>query len=223
MKSFFPVLVFQKVGNPPAGSSLKSQWITSKKLENWLQFLIQKGYHFVTPADLRKPLPNKPIMLAFIGAFQSFYTEVLPLLKKYKIPATCAVAIETLGTYNSWQNPYEEPWQNILTPQQLNELVKSKLVQVATLGLTGNDLTQVPLQQARQEIAESIHRLKKLHNIDACAVALWPWARPNKEADYNTDLPIFTAKHGVNDLTEKKTFRVLEPNWLTRIKLSLNK
>lgn len=223
MKSSFPVLVFQKIGKPPANSHLRKQWATPKALENWLLFLSKQGYHFVTPKDLHKSLPERPIMLAFIGGFQSFYTEVFPLLKKHKISATCAVPIETLGTYNSWQNPYEDPWQNILTPQQLNELVKSKLVQVATLGLTGNDLTQVPPQQARQEIAESIHRLKKLHNIDACAVALWPWARPNKEADYNTDLPIFTAKHGVNDLTEKKTFRVLKPNWLTRIRLTIGR
>lgn len=223
MKHFLPILAFQKIGTPPVNSRLKKQWLTPKALENWLVFLTKKGYQFITPADLHKPLPPKPVMLAFIGGFQSFYTEVFPLLKKHKIPATCAVAVDTLGTYNSWQDPHTEPWQNILTSAQLNELIKSKLVRVATLGLTGNDLTELPSQQAQQEINESIYRLKKLHNIDACAVALWPWARPNKEADYNTDLPIFTAKHGVNNLTEKKTFRVLEPNWLTRIRLTIGR
>ena len=223
MKSFFPVLVFQKVGNPPTPSHLKKQWVTSKALKNWLSFLTKKGYQFLTPADLPKPLPNKPIMLVFIGGFQSFYTEVFPLLKKHKIPATCAVAVDTLSTYNSWQDPYVEPWQNVLTLDQLNELIESKLVQVATLGLTGNDLTQVPPQQAQQEIEESIYRLKKLHNIDACAVALWPWASQHNEIHYKTDLPIFTANHGINELTEKKNFRMLEPNWLTRMKLFLNK
>ena len=142
MKSFFPVLVFQKVGHPFDNSQLKKQWVTPKVLENWLLFLTKKGYQFITPADLHKPLPQKPIMLAFIGGFQSFYTEAFPLLKKYNIPATCAVAVDTLGTYNSWQDPCMEPWQNILTSKQLDELVKNKLVQVATLGLTGNDLIQ---------------------------------------------------------------------------------
>ncbi len=223
MKSFFPVLTFQKIGKIPVDSHLKNQWATPQALENWLTFLTQKGYQFVTPADLSQSLPQRPIMLAFIGGFQSFYTEVFPLLKKYKIPATCAVAVETLGTYNSWQDPHKEPWQNILTPSQLDDIVKSKLVQVATLGLTGNDLTELPLQQAQQEIAESIYRLKKLHDIEAGSVALWPWASQHTKIHYNPDLPIFTAEKGVNELTEKKTFRVLEPSWLTRIKLSLNK
>lgn len=222
MKSSFPVLVFQKIGKPPANSHLRKQWATPKALENWLLFLSKQGYHFVTPKDLHKSLPERPIMLAFIGGFQSFYTEVFPLLKKHKIPATCAVAVDTLGTYNSWQDPHAEPWQNILTSAQLNELIKSKLVRVATLGLTGNDLTELPSQQAQQEINESIYRLKKLHNIDADAVALWPWAH-HKKIDYNTPLPIFTATHGVNRLTEKKVFRVLEPNWLTRLRLLIRK
>lgn len=78
MKSFFPVLAFQKVGNPPTNSHLKNQWTSSKSLENWIRFLTKKRYHFVTPANFGKPLPSKPIMLTFIGGFQSFYTEVFP-------------------------------------------------------------------------------------------------------------------------------------------------
>ncbi len=223
MKSSFPVLVFQKIGKPPANSHLRKQWATPKALENWLLFLSKQGYHFVTPKDLHKSLPERPIMLAFIGGFQSFYTEVFPLLKKHKISATCAVAIETLGTYNSWQDPYVEPWQNILTSKQLNELVKSKLVQIATLGLTGNDLTQLPPQQAQQEIDESIFRLKKLYDIETCAVAFWPWARQNKKFDYNLSLPIFSACHGANTRSEKKGFRILQPNWFTRLRLSIGR
>lgn len=223
MKPSLSVLVFQKVGNPPTNSHLKNQWITPKALENWFIFLTKKGYHFLTPANLGKPLPAKPIMLTFIGGFQSFYTEVFPLLQKYKIPVTCAVAVDTLGTYNSWQDPYVEPWQNILTSKQLNELVKSKLVQIATLGLTGNDLTQLPPQQAQQEIEESIFRLKKLYDIETCAVAFWPWARQKESSNVKFSLPVFAAKQGVNELTEKETFRILQPNWLTRIKLFIRK
>lgn len=223
MKSFFPVLAFQKIGNPPANSHLKNQWVSPKTLENWFVFLTKKGYQFVTPASLGKALPSKPIMLMFVGGFQSFYTEVFPLLKKYKIAATCAVAAQTLGTYNAWQDPYQEPWQNILTPNQLDELVKSKLVQVATLGLTGNDLTSLPPQQAQQEIEESIYRLKHLCNIKVCAIASGLWARQNQGIDYKVSLPVFTTEQGINELTERKTFRMLQPTWLTRIRLAIGK
>lgn len=96
-------------------------------------------------------------------------------------------------------------------------------MQIATLGLTRNDLTQLPPQQAQQEIDESIFRLKKLYDIETCAVAFWPWARQNKKFDYNLSLPIFSACHGANRRTEKKTSRILQPNWFTRLRLSIGR
>ncbi len=199
MKPSLPVLAYQKVGTPPKNSRLKKEWASIQKLESKLLCLVKQGCTFITPADLSKKLPAQPVLLAFFGGYQSFYSEVFPLLKKHNAKATVFVATDTLGTYNSWQDPYLEPWQNVLTAGQLKEMYKSKRVAVGTLGLSGKDwLGIADPARAREEILESIHRLKMLYNIDACAVGCWPQATKQSVSVQpictGIELPVFTSK-----------------------------
>lgn len=226
MKPFLPVLVFQKIGTAPKNSSLKSQWTSFRRMENILAFLTKRHYTFITPEDLHSKLPAKPILLAFMGGYQSVYTEVFPLLKKYNAKAIVFVATDTLGTYNSWQDPYQEPWQNILTAQQLKEMYKSKYVQVGTLGLTGKDLLphETP---AREELLESVHRLATLCQINVCSVGFWPGLKDKnlartREICAGLNLPVITSLTGKNPPDEKQFFRVLYPGLLTQFWLWKN-
>ena len=213
MKPFLPVLSYQKIGRAPKNSRLKKEWASVRRLEKMLPWLIKHGYTFITPADLQKELPAKPILLAFMGGYQSFYTHIFPLLQQHKICATLFLAVDTLGTYNSWQDPYKEPWQNIITDKQLKEMHKSGLVQIGTLGLDGHNLLKDAPTSAQQTILESIHRLKMLYKIDACAVAFWPSAKgPHKRAmaiGGGLNLPVLTSQPGKNALNEKKFLYIL--------------
>ena len=228
MKSFLPVLVYQKIGYAPKNSHLKNQWIRANKLDKTLSFLLRRHYTFITPADLQKKLPAKPVLLTFFGGYQSFYTEVFPLLKKYKVCATLLVAADTLGTYNSWQDPFQEPWQNTLTPKQLKEVSQSGWVMVGTLGLSGRNLLACSSPaQAREEILESIHRLHTLHKLDVCSAGFGPWAK-DKNLAHTTSiadelhLPVITSAKGTNAPTEKQFLRVMHPGWLTTLRLWIN-
>lgn len=225
--SFLPVLAYQKIGRAPKHSHLKKEWASPRQLEKTLAWLVRRGYTFITPLDLQKKLPTKPILLAFIGGYQSFYTEVFPLLKTHKICATLFLAVDTLGTYNSWQDPHEEPWQNIVTEKQLKEMHKSGLVQIGTLGLDGHNLLEDDTSTAQQTILESVYRFEKLHKIAPCAVAFWPLARdPQNRAlaiGGGLDLPIITSQKGKNALTESKFLRILRPGLFTKIWLWISK
>lgn len=222
MKPFLPVLTYQKIGNPPINSHLKKEWVSPHRLEKMLAFLTKRTYTFITPADLQKPLPAKPVLLTFMGGYQTHYTHVFPILKKYNVRATLFVATDALGTYNQWQNPYQEPWQNTLTPAQLKEMYKSGLLCVGTLGLTGNNLLMCENPHlAREEILESIHRLKMLHKIDACAVGFWPGIKDKnlartQEICAELNLPVITSAKGTNASCETKFLRIRYPNWISR-------
>lgn len=225
--SFLPVLAYQKIGRATAKSRLKNEWTSPRQLDKTFTRLIKRGYTFITPLDLQKKLPAKPIMLVFIGGYQSFYTDVFPLLQKHNICATLFVAVQTLGTYNSWQDPYKEPWQNIVTEKQLKEMMKSKLVQIGTLGLDGHNLLKDDPAAAQQTLLESIYRLEKLHKINPCAVAFWPLvADPQHRAlaiGGGLELPIITSQKGVNARTETKFLRILKPGLFTKFLLWKNK
>lgn len=227
MKPFLPVLIFQKIGTTPKNSRLKNQWISSRRLENILAFLTKHHYTFITPADLHTQLPAKPVLLAFMGGYQSVYTDVFPLLKKYNAKATVFVATDTLGTYNSWQDPHRGPWQNILTAKQLKEMYKGKQVQVGTLGLTGKDLLS-PTKSAQEELLESIHRLDALYQINACAIGFWPGLKDKNLAHTaalteKLNLPVVTPQKGINALTETQYLRILTPGLITTFLLWKNK
>ncbi len=226
MTPFLPVLAYQKIGRAPQKSHLKNEWTSPRQLEKMLAWLLARNYAFITPLDLQKELPQKPVLLAFIGGYQSFYTDVFPLLKTHNICATLFVAVDTLGTYNRWQNAEQEPWQNIVTVKQLKEMLKSKLVHVGTLGLDGHNLLEDEPAAAQQNLLESIYRLETLHKIAPCAAAFWPFVKdPQNNAlaiGGGIDLPIITSQPGKNALTEKKFLRILKPDFFTKILLMRN-
>ncbi len=226
MTPFLPVLAYQKIGHAPKNSRLKNEWTSPRQLEKMLAWLLKHNYTFITPLDLQKELPQKPVLLAFIGGYQSFYTDVFPLLKTHNICATLFVAVDTLGTYNRWQNAEQEPWQNIVTVKQLKEMLKSKLVQVGTLGLDGHNLLADAPSDAQQNLLESIYRLETLHKMSPCAAAFWPLVKdPQNNAlaiGGGIDLPIITSQPGKNALTEKKFLRILRPGIFTKFLLMRN-
>ena len=71
--------------------------VNKQHLEQHFNWLKQNNYHVISVQDLldvikgEKILPAKAVMLTFDDGYQSFYTRVMPLLKKYKYPATLAV------------------------------------------------------------------------------------------------------------------------------------
>lgn len=228
MNTVVPVIIFQKIGFAPKNSHLKHQWCAVRKLEKLLTFLVKHNYTFITPKDLQKPLPAKPILLAFMDGYQSVYKDVFPLLKKYNAQATVFVATDTLGTYNSWQDPYLEPWQNIVTAQQLKEMHQNKCLQVGTLGLSGrNLLADTRTQLVREELLESIHRLETLYNIKPCAIGFWPNTKV-KPAQLEhiiqaISLPVIVPNQGANTTEDIPHLRIFFPSLFTRFLLWKNK
>ncbi len=226
MNLFLPVLAYQKIGHPAAHSRQKNRWTSVRALEKLLACLGHRHYTFITPKDLQHPLPAKPVMLAFMGGYQPFYTDVFPLLKKYNARATVFVATDTLGTYDAWQNPEQDPWQNVLTTAQLTEMCHSGLVEVGTLGLTGENLLACEeASRARGELLESVHRLKMLHKIEVCAVGFWPDTKDKnlirtRAIGAGLNLPVITSLYGKNSPGEKVFLKVLRPGLWNRWLLS---
>ncbi len=204
------VLTYEKTGSKFPSPRLKKSWTKTARLERTLQTLSRRGFKTVLPGDLSKGrLPAKPVMLAFMGGYQSFYTDVFPLLKKYGTKACVFLAQEYIGSYNAWQNPYEEPWQNMLTEAEIKTLKDSGLVQFGALDLKARDLTALPPEEASFGLAENIFRLKKQLGIEVHAAAFWPaanWndsALPSFKQELN-GLALLTPKRGRNE-PKKKT------------------
>lgn len=106
--------------------------VNKEHLDEHFAWLKKNNYHVISVQDLLdaqkgdKPLPAKSVLLTFDDGYQSFYTRVMPLLKKYKYPATLAV----VGTWLEQQNvPGVKP---LMTAAQIREVMDSGLVEVAS-------------------------------------------------------------------------------------------
>lgn len=106
--------------------------VNKHHLDDHFAWLKKNNYHVISVQDVidaangQTSLPSKAIMLTFDDGYLSFYSRVLPLLKKYHYPATLAVVGSWLEQKTSHNNL---PLMNIA---QIREAMASGLVEIAS-------------------------------------------------------------------------------------------
>lgn len=81
----------------------------SKSIEKVINWLIKKGYNFISPIELvdlinGKIIIDKPVWLSFDDGWKNNYYELLPLVEKYKIPFTIFVSTKAIDDGYFWWN-----------------------------------------------------------------------------------------------------------------------
>ena len=101
-------------------SSYPSTNIQMKIFENQMDIIQNSNYHFNEPANFKKkfnsPKINKEILITIDDAFQSFYLEAWPYLKKNRIPFILFVSTEPVGKngYMTWDQIREIEAENFV-------------------------------------------------------------------------------------------------------------
>lgn len=94
--------------------------------ENEYQVLSIKN--ILDAADGEFLMPDKSVLLTFDDGFESFYSKVLPLLKKHNYPATLAL----VGNWMDGKEKHDYPEKHLLTWGQVRAIKKSGLVEIAS-------------------------------------------------------------------------------------------
>lgn len=84
-----------------------------ESVEKAFKWLLKQGYEFVTPNELLlffdgKLNKEKPIWLSFDDGWKDNYYELLPILEKYKIPATIFIATKSIDDGFYWIDKVRE-------------------------------------------------------------------------------------------------------------------
>jgi biofilm PGA synthesis lipoprotein PgaB len=122
------------VGAEGAKPPFNSMDVSIDHLEEHLAWLKNKGYKIVSVQNIldaaagKDALPDKAALLTFDDGYQSFYTRVFPLLKKYRYPATVAL----VGTWMDGNVTADEPGKPLLSWEQVREMAQSGLVEIAS-------------------------------------------------------------------------------------------
>jgi peptidoglycan/xylan/chitin deacetylase (PgdA/CDA1 family)/GT2 family glycosyltransferase/SAM-dependent methyltransferase len=102
-----PVLMYHRVA--PDGSPRSERWrLRPEAFDQQLAFLRDEGYYSLgfeqwrAAANLRRPLPGKPIILTFDDGYADFPDHVAPALRRHGFRATVFVVAELVGQSNVW-------------------------------------------------------------------------------------------------------------------------
>ncbi len=96
-----------------------------------IEYLRTHGYHFISVDDViaaragGKALPEKPVLLTFDDAYQSFFEFVLPLLREYRYPCVLAVVTKWIDS------PPDTVKQKLMNWEELKQAAESGLVEIA--------------------------------------------------------------------------------------------
>jgi len=96
-----PVLMYHSVkSSVPEGNRLI---VSEATFERQMRFLRERGYTVLSLADIgdyierQKKLPPRAVVITFDDGYRDNYTYAFPVLKKYNIPATIFLIVDSVG------------------------------------------------------------------------------------------------------------------------------
>ncbi|MFA6434095.1 MAG: polysaccharide deacetylase family protein [Elusimicrobiales bacterium] len=164
--SGLPVLVYHKIGIPPAGSKLKDLWVTPEKFRSQVAWLGAHGYVTVLFSDVvkayknKKPLPEKAVLITFDDGYENNYTHAYGILRELGAKGNIFVVYNTIGKANLWHNPETEPWIDMAGLAMLREMQESGVIEFGSHTMSHPNLEKLPLEDAAWELTESKKQLE---------------------------------------------------------------
>lgn len=137
-----PTLMYHAVSDETWG--IAELFVSPAELEKQLVYLKDNGYTTITFEDFDN-LANieKPVMLTFDDGYEDNYTNLLPLLKKYKAKATVFVITGEIGK------------EHYMTATQVKEMSDSGLVSIQSHTVSHPYLADVSEEKLETELYDS--------------------------------------------------------------------
>jgi len=92
------VLMYHEISDNPKIKSI----ISPELFKSQLEAIVNQGFNVISMDDYmafmldRKPVPNNAVLLTFDDGYESFYTEVYPILKKMRLTATNFIIVSSI-------------------------------------------------------------------------------------------------------------------------------
>lgn len=161
-----PVLLYHKIGAPPAGVRNPRSWVRPERFEWQMRLLSRWGYRTITPDALaahyrgEKEAPPRSILITFDDGSRSCHSAAQPILKMIGFTATVFVVSDQLGGRAGWDRNESHAGDDLLTLEEIRELIRSGW-SAGAHSITHARLTGLPPEEASREIRESKVRLEE--------------------------------------------------------------
>lgn len=172
------ILMYHSVGHNQAFFTVKP-----KIFEKQLAYLKNKGFKIVFLSELIRLLKEKQdcskiVVLTFDDGYLDNYEIVLPLLKKYQLPATIFLITGLLGS--NWANS-ENISLPLLREPEIKEIILSGLVEFMPHSVNHKKVTKITNEEIDYETIESKKNIERLTGKNANIFA-YPKGRSNQQA-----------------------------------------
>jgi peptidoglycan/xylan/chitin deacetylase (PgdA/CDA1 family) len=185
--SHIPIINYHKIEiNYDIGITTR----TPQQFEQDLIFLKKHHFHPITFEDILKSeqLPQKPIIITFDDAYQSFYTIAYPLLQQYGFKAVVYAPLNYLGRWNDWDVQYYGKKYMHISQDELLEVNRGGM-EIGSHTFSHHLLTKLDDNSLEKEIKGSKERLEDLLNEEIVSLC-YPFSR------FNNKVVEFTRKAG---------------------------
>jgi peptidoglycan/xylan/chitin deacetylase (PgdA/CDA1 family) len=172
-----PMLLYHKVGPPPAGSRHPEISVTPERFAAHLSLLRALGRtpiavsRYVAYRRGEAALPPRPVVITFDDGYLDNYEHALPVLQRFGAPATIFLVSERLGMTNAWDA--HEPQVPLLDAARVREMQRAG-IDFQSHTATHARLTHVPPAAALDELRRSRASLEQLLGAPVDVVA-YPW------------------------------------------------
>ncbi len=162
-----PILTYHKLGPRPPGTRLRGMYISERLFRSQLSELRAAGFTSALPTDavgVGKRNDQSRIVLSFDDGYVNVLRHGLAALDKFGFKAIQFIVADQIGGHNVW----DEIEGEVREPLMSYEDLRSWLAAGHELGshtLSHARLTEVPVQQAREEITASKKLLEDLFGI----------------------------------------------------------
>lgn len=181
--------------------------------EEQIKTLIDNHYSFMTMSDVadvldgKEQLPDKPVVLTFDDGYRDFYTDVFPILKKYRVKA---VAYVVPGFFDT---------PNYMFTSQIKEIAKVPYIELGAHTMHHVYLKDMSPIFAEREIVQSKYKLEDLIHKPVVSFAYPYGAFDNSAIDLTKKAKFKTAVSTIGGITASESNRYflfrMRPGYMT--------
>ena len=165
------ILMYHIIDTPKSAQEAK-YCCEPSEFNKQMQYLAASDYPLLNLNDIasilsgNKELLEDSVAVTFDDGFDDFYHNALPILSRYKIPATLFMVSNRIDQYNDWMVNKGSPKRKLLSIEQLNELLKAGVV-IGSHTRSHPKLSEISknTEQLYQEIRESKIELENILGI----------------------------------------------------------
>lgn len=158
------ILMYHKIGDPPAGSKLKKLWVSEAKFDAQMAYLKKRGYEVITFKDIASGAVSygrKKVIITFDDGYRNNYRAAFPILRKYGFRAVFYVVSSTIGKKNLWHKAGVEEPLEMMTEDDITEMTSAGM-EIGGHTKSHKNLSRLDEREAESDITQNKKELEDL-------------------------------------------------------------